>query len=380
MLHYLGLPRLLCHMKIVYLSGGDIHTAKWVNSLSDLGHEVHLVVMEPVLEAFAVDVKIHILPFNRPLGAFLNLFSIRFLLHHLNPDIFHVHGASANGLLGRLSGFHPSILSTLGSDVLLFPNKSQIHKRIVVKNLLFYDWVCSTSKIMAEHISTLFGPSRNLTVIPFGIDTRHFSPGIARAKVSDNITIGTVKAVRPIYGTDILVRAFHKARQMLMERSPALADRMRLLIVGPGSYKPKIRSLVAELHVQNYVEMVDWVSNSQVPDFLRKIDIYVAMSRSESFGVAVLEASACGVPVVVSNVGGLPEVVQDGVTGFIVGKEDVSACADALISLVQDKNLRERMGAAGRKFVQDNYEWNTCMSLMREVHKNVISRGKTSAP
>jgi len=361
-------------MKIAYLSEGDIHTAKWVNSLSDMGHEIHLIVMEPLLEIFAEDVKVHILPFNRPFGAFLNIFSIRSLLNRLNPDIFHVHGASANGLLGRLSGFHPSIISALGSDVLLFPNKSQFHKMIVIKNLLFYDWICSTSKIMAEHISTLYRPSKNLTVIPFGIDTRHFYPVVDRVQQSDNITIGTIKAVRQIYGTDILVMAFQNARQLLMEKSSALANRMRLLIVGPGSYNLEIRSLIAELNMENYVEMVDWIPNSQVLNFLGKIDIYVGMSRSESFGVSVLEASACGVPVVVSNVGGLPEVVRDKVTGFIVGNEDVKACAEAIVKLVENKNLCKKMGNAGRKFVQDNYEWNGCIDQICEVYQKVLAK------
>ena len=363
-------------MKIAYLSEGDIHTAKWLNSLSDMGHEIHLIVMEPLLETFVADITVHILPFRRPFGALLNIFSMRSLLHRLNPDIFHVHGASANGLLGRLSGYNPSILSVLGGDILLFPNKSRIHKMIVVQNLLFYDWICSTSKIMAECISTLCGPLRDLTVIPFGIDTRHFSPAVDRTQINNNITIGTIKAVHPTYGTDILVKAFNNARQKLMKNFPALANRMRLLIVGPGSNKTKteIQSLISELHIENCVKMVDWIPNSKVPDTLRKIDIFVAMSRSESFGVAVLEASACGVPVVVSNVGGLPEVVRDRVTGFIVGNENITSCAEVIVKLVTDKNLCEKMGVAGRKFVQDYFEWNVCITQILEVYQKVLMK------
>ncbi|NQU86186.1 MAG: DNA recombination protein RmuC, partial [Mariniphaga sp.] len=107
-------------------------------------------------------------------------------------------------------------------------------------------------------------------------------------------------------------------------------------------------------------------------DYLNLMDIYVAMSRSESFGVAILEASACQLPVVVSNIGGLPEVVQDKITGFIVGSEDVEACADALVSLVKDRNLRNQMGKAGRKFVKEHYEWTYCSKLMLNIYQHAI--------
>lgn len=356
-------------MKIVYLSEGDIHTAKWVNSLSALGYEVHLIVMEPVREAFPKDVKIYILPFGRPFGAVLNIFSIRSLLKRIKPDIFHVHSASVNGLLGRLSGFHPSILSVLGSDVLIIPHKSLIHKKIIIKNLEYYDLICSTSKAMAKSILDLNRSLKNLTVTSFGVDTKIFFPKNANRK-NDNIIIGTVKAVGHIYGTDILIKAFSKIRQMLRKTQPELVDKMRLLIVGQGNNNKKIRSLILKLGLQDYVEMTGWVTNDQVPVFLRKLDVFVAMSRSESFGVAVLEASACGIPVVVSDVGGLPEVVEDGETGYIVQRENIERCADVIQKLVEDPALRYKMGLAGVKFVKNKYEWSICVKKMTEVYES----------
>ena len=90
------------------------------------------------------------------------------------------------------------------------------------------------------------------------------------------------------------------------------------------------------------------VPHEKVPDILGQLDIYVAASRWESFGVAVLEAAACGLPVVVSDVGGLPEVVEHGITGFVVRREDPGSVADALIRLVSSGELRRRMGDAAR--------------------------------
>ena len=106
------------------------------------------------------------------------------------------------------------------------------------------------------------------------------------------------------------------------------------------------------------------------------MDIYVALSRldSESFGVAILEASSCELPVVVSSVGGLPEVVEDQKTGFIVPKEDAEAGASAILKLTQDSSLRKQMGREGRKIVLKKYKWSDNVTHMEQVYQQVIKK------
>jgi len=82
---------------------------------------------------------------------------------------------------------------------------------------------------------------------------------------------------------------------------------------------------------------------------LSTFTVYAALSRRESFGVAVAEASACAIPVVATRVGGLPEVVRDGVTGILVPPEDPRAAADAIARLLADSEVRSAMGVAGRE-------------------------------
>lgn len=101
------------------------------------------------------------------------------------------------------------------------------------------------------------------------------------------------------------------------------------------------------------------IPHPEVPDALRTLDIFCAPSTrdSESFGVAAVEAMACGIPCVTSDADGFTEVMEDGVTGFIVPKNDVGALADKIKLLVTDRRLRARMGAAGRIRVERNYDW-----------------------
>ena len=104
---------------------------------------------------------------------------------------------------------------------------------------------------------------------------------------------------------------------------------------------------------------------------MNRFSVAAFVSNSESFGVAVIEASACGLPVIVSSVGGLPEIVQDGVTGIIVPPRDVEATAAAISRLIDDDRARGAMGAAGREFVLKNYEWSENAGRMERLYQSV---------
>jgi glycosyltransferase involved in cell wall biosynthesis len=123
------------------------------------------------------------------------------------------------------------------------------------------------------------------------------------------------------------------------------------------------------------------VPHAEVPHWLHQMDIYVAASRldSESFGVAVLEASACALPVVVSDVGGLPEVVAHGVTGLVVPRDDPAALSAAVERLVADADLRRAFGEAGRVRVQQQYEWTHSVDEMLACFNAVRTRFRSSA-
>jgi len=149
---------------------------------------------------------------------------------------------------------------------------------------------------------------------------------------------------------------------------------MRLLIVGDGPQLNELKSLTEELKIDGNVNFTGFIKNKIIPEYLNRMDIYVAMSRmkSESFGVAIVEASACSLPVIVSDIGGLPEVIENGITGFLVESENVDAVSKALIKLIKDKNLREKMGNSGRKFVREKYEWSKCTEIMKSIYDRLM--------
>lgn len=141
------------------------------------------------------------------------------------------------------------------------------------------------------------------------------------------------------------------------------------MIGGCGPAISDLRALSDELGIAGDVTFLGDVPHDEVPRVLSTFTVYAALSRSESFGVAVAEASACGIPIVATRVGGLSEVVREGVTGLLVPPEDARAAADAIARLVADSRERSEMGVAGRDFVRKTYEWDLCVDSMLEVYR-----------
>ncbi len=364
-------------MKIAFLApANSIHTVRWVNALAQRGHHIHLITQHQPIDQIHSDVVIHMLPFKSLLGYFLNVFRLKKKLHNISPQFLHVHYASGYGTLGRLSGFYPFILSVWGNDVYDYPNNSAIHKSIIINNLFSANWVCSTSEAMAKYTQNICPELRNISITPFGIDVDKFCPiHQDKDKNSDLITVGTIKTLTPKYGVDILIKAFAQAYQNLKKTFPEIANKLRLLIVGEGKERKKLESLTTELGIKKITKFTGRVNHIEVPKYINYLDIYVAVSRfdSESFGVSVIEASACCLPVIVSNVGGLPEVVKNEITGIIVERENIQATANAIIRLIQEPILREKMGNAGREYVLANYEWNENITRMEKVYEQLLS-------
>jgi len=293
---------------------------------------------------------------------------IKAIINSFKPDMIHAHYASSYGLLGALSGFYPLIISAWGSDVFSFPAKSPLHNYILRYNFKRADVILSTSHALA--LETKKYTAKSIGVTPFGIDTNTFRPMEVKNIFSEGtIVIGTVKQLEVEYGISDLLRAF----ALVKKRNEGVS--LKLLIVGSGSLLNELKILAKELKIENDTVFTGFIPPAEVPAYHNMIDISVFPSLQESFGVSVLEASACEKPVIVSNVGGLPEVVEDGVTGIIVPPADPDKLADAIEKLVRDEELRKTMGKKGREGVERLYNWQNNVKQMIAVYEQAVNKG-----
>jgi glycosyltransferase involved in cell wall biosynthesis len=364
-------------MKVMILGPlNSIHIQRWVEALSKREHKITIVSQDRAVDWICPeDVDLRYLPHSGNLGYFLNAVALRRILQDTQCDILNVHYASGYGTIAGIVGFTPTLLSVWGSDVYDFPDESALKRRLVTWNLRRATYIASTSEAMARQVKRL-APEMSLPfVTPFGVNTRQFAPATMEHEQSDKIVIGTVKTLAYKYGTDLLIRAF---AQLLMDEellTSGLSRKLHLRIVGTGPERLSLEALAVEEGLADRIEFVGAVAHSLVPEMLRGLDVYVAASRldSESFGVAVVEASACGIPVVVTDVDGLSEVVEQGRTGIVVPREDVSALVLALKSLILNASLRRRLGKSGRASVQRRYDWEASVTTMIGCYERVRS-------
>ncbi len=351
-------------MKIDFLGPrSSIHLVRWANELQSRGHSIHVLTMHGGGEPLYNGVKVMLLPFAAPHGYFVNAPFVRAILRKDAPDLLQAHYATGYGNLSRLSRFHPIALHVWGSDVFQFPLRSRFNANLLQANLRAADLLTSTSHVMAEQAIRFAGNDKRVEVVPFGIDCEKFRP--SRRSESKRLRFGTFKALAPIYGIDDLINAFAMAVRQGMP--PA-----ELIIGGSGTQSVLLKTLAASLQIESLVRFVGAVRYARVPAMLASLDVYVALSRMESFGVGALEASACALPVIATDVGGLPEVVEEAVTGFLVSAGDIEAAAARMVELGTNPALRKRMGHNGRQMVLRRYQWKESVDRMELLYRELV--------
>lgn len=347
------------------------HIIKWANSLYDSGLEVSIFSMSKyeqlqfnpgiMIESFKIPEWIKWKPDGNLLKSLylLALPKLKKIIKQNSPIILHAHSASSYGLLGALSSYKPFLISVWGNDVYNFPRKSDLLRKILEFNLSRADKIFSTSSNMAKE--TRKYSKVDVEVINFGVDTNIFKPTLEKEYFSQNdIVIGTIKSLEPKYGIFDLVDAFN----LLKEKFPSVS--LKLLIVGRGSLEKELNDYIKRLKLTESTVITGFIPFNKIPQMHNTLDIMVATSveDSESFGVSVLESSACGRPVVVTNVGGLPEVVEDDVTGKIIPPKRPDILAKELEKLILNIKLRKDMGSAGRMRVVEKFNWKNNVEQM----------------
>ena len=360
-------------MNIAFLApANSIHTVRWANALSERGCHITVITMhEPEKNSFHSEIRIEMLPFKAPFGYYLNGFAARKLIKRLKPDLLHSHYATGYGTLSRFVQFHPTLLSVWGSDVFEFPYQSDSKRKILIKNLKAADFIASTSLAMKQQTEKFHKPAEEIAITPFGIDLTVFRPEKDSNKDEDSLTIGMIKTMEKHYGPQYLLEAISILLKKLADENSSFVNKINVLMVGRGSQIGELESLASNLGIRDAVTFTGEIAHAMVPEYLNKLDIYCAPSEMESFGVAVIEASACEIPVIVSNVGGLPEVVIDNETGYIVKPKSPEEIAEKLYVLVNDPELRKNLGESGRRFVKTNYDWENNVSTMMDIYKEI---------
>ncbi len=177
--------------------------------------------------------------------------------------------------------------------------------------------------------------------------------------------VGAVANLSPIKGYDDLFAA-------LALVAPKV-EGLRCLCVGGGDpmYQRHLERVVAECGLERCVVFAGY--QQEAAPFYDAMDLVVLPSRSEAFGMVLLEAMASSRPVIATNVGGIPEVVVDGVTGLLVPPSNPSRLADAMFRLLNDRPARLDMGLAGLQRVRRDFSLKAQMASLESLYSELLN-------
>jgi glycosyltransferase involved in cell wall biosynthesis len=212
--------------------------------------------------------------------------------------------------------------------------------------------------------------TKKIMILYNGIDLDRFTVKNSGSNMRADLGIspdapvaGTVGSLFEVKGIPYLLRAVKKVVSYFPD--------FKLLIAGEGNQEPFLKQETAALGLKDNVIFLGL--RDDIPAVLNIIDVYVCSSLSEGLSIAILEAMAMEKPVVATKVGGNPELIVPGENGYLIPSEDPEPIAEKIIVLLKDKSLREKMGKAGRKMVEEKFSLKAMIDNYQNLYRKLLN-------
>src|SRR5258708_22479400 len=349
------------------LGGGEKHLADLANGLACRGHDVYAAVIpsSPLLAELSAVPKQNLtkLPMQNSLNLASGLKLARLVRQH-EIEIVHAHVARdypLAALAARRAGA-PLVLTRH----VLFP-LNRIH-RVTLRRT---SRVIAVSQAVAEGLQAqgLFDPEKVVRIYN-GIDIDRFGREAFAGheeSAGKKLRVGMIGHLAPIKGQEDFIRAAGIVC--------GVRDDVDFVVAGEdksrsGENRRRLEKLIDELGLNQRVSLPGWVED--VANILPAFDLFVSPSRSEPFGLSIVEAMAAGVPVVATMSEGAGEIIEDDQTGRLVSIGDVEALASAIGELLSDAKERNRLSDSARRAVRERFSLERMLEATEEVYRQVL--------
>ena len=376
--------------------GGEIYYQNLASFLAKKGHDVHVLtgVSPPPLKEqshsfksllrlpanYTPDERFYFSNLLRRIFFILKLLrKTIFLIRKNNIDLIH----TSTPLLSTLLYFAIYFLRRplIASNRVFFLYNWQKITQNYLKSKLFeiielisyklpYSCLISVSANFIELIRR-YGVKTSIVHIPNAVDFKVFNPHIGSKKVKEkylpsdeSYLVSFIGRLVPQKGIELHIKAIQYVNNFVKNCT--------YLLIGEGSHRKELEDLVTRLNIKNVV-FTGTVPYSQIPEFISASDIIVLPSVAEGVSRVLLEAMACGKPVITTKLIGTKELITDGKTGILIEEGNIQQMSEALISLLKDKILRERIGRTAYEYIKDKLTWDHVGNETLKVYNQVLS-------
>ena len=293
-------------------------------------------------------------------------------------DIVHTHTSKA-GILGRWAaklGGVPVIVHSPHGHIFYGYFNSFITRIFIllekITALITDNIITLTERGRDDHVKLAIGPREKFEVIPSGIEIDRCLNSKTDIKVKrrelglpeDLPIVGSIGRLVPIKGYIYFIEAINLVLKEMQD--------VHFLLAGKGSEENLLKCRVREMKIEDKVTFLGW--RDDLIDIFNILDVFILSSINEGMGKVVIEAMACGKPVVATMVGGVPEIVIDGETGILASPRDPKGLKDAMITILRDKKLREKMSQAGRGRIDSYFSIENMVKMNENVYKKNMSK------
>jgi colanic acid/amylovoran biosynthesis glycosyltransferase len=308
--------------------------------------------------------------YSRRLSSMMIFYDLKSMADFASYDIIHCHFGyhGIRGMLLRETGVLRGKLVTTfhGFDITSGLKKTgpKFYSFLFEKGDLFLP----ISERWKQRLIELGCDEKKIQVHRMGIDCRRFAFKPRMPEPGGRFKIVTVARLMEKKGLEFGIKAVARLKKDF--------DNIEYTIIGDGPLKESLKLLAKDLGIQNSVQMIGSQPQHRVVEFLEKSHLFMlpsvtaANGDQEGIPVVLMEAMAMGLPVVSTLHSGIPELVEDGVSGFLVSEKDVTALFKKLKYLAENPSRYAEMGHHGRQMVEKNYN----ISLLNDKLVDIFNR------
>lgn len=299
----------------------------------------------------------------------------RRLLKRIKPDLVHAHWISGAGWVAAAAGYHPLMVSVLGSDLLVLPKRSAIHRLLTKWVLDRADYITCVSERLMEEARGYGVPECNLELVCLGVDTTMFYPSSnvddirQELDLDSNPVVISIRAFRPLYNPLVIARAI----SLILETVPETRFLIRTYNADKNllkSFMDIIQQAGAE-HAVRYIP--ELAKESDIALYYQAADVAVSVASSDGTPVSVQEAMACGTVTVLGDIPAFHGWARHEEETLLVPLHDAESLSAAIIRLLEDHTLRNRVSHNALAYIRANADSVKWMRRSEEIYKTMVA-------